>query len=184
MAEYLCDFYLSFADDFLKYYKPDYAFLADDIAHERAPFLSVEMFEEIFEPVWRRYIGFFKDRGMIAVHHNCGKFEDYLDDLVDMGFNGWDPAQTSNDLVAVKKKFGNRLLICGGFDGRQFLPHLEVTEEEVRAVVKETLDALAPGGGFAFVGGGGPANPNPQTPQELRSFWIRDEFEKLRGTYY
>ena len=180
LINYICDGYLSLAEPCLKYYQPDYIMFADDIASERSPFLSVEMFRDIFAPVWRRHIKFFKDRGYPAVHHNCGHFEAYLDDVVDMGFNAWDPAQTSNDLVGIKKKFGNRLLICGGFEMKSFLPHLEATEEQIRGAVKATMDALAPGGGYAFLGGG----PGGDPVSQQRSVWILDEYEKLKGTYY
>ena len=180
LMDYLCDGYLSLAENLLTYYKPDYIMLGDDIAHERNPFVSLDTFHEIFEPAWRRYLKFFKDRGYLAVHHNCGRFEDFLDDVVDMGFNGWDPAQHSNDLVAIKQKFGNKLVICAGVDSRQFLPHIDVTEEEVRASVKRLMDDLAPGGGFAFLGGG----PNEDPVIQQRSDWVNDEFEKLKSTYY
>jgi hypothetical protein len=180
LVEYLCDNYLSLADKFLQYYQPDYVSFGDDIAAERNTFISLDMFREIFEPAWRRYIKFFKDRGYLAVHHNCGHFEEFLDDVVDMGFNAWDPAQRSNDLVGIKKKFGNKLMICGGFESRPFLPHIDVTEEQVRGAVKDLLDTLAPGGGYAFFGGVLDSSPVAQQ----RSEWINDEFEKLRGTYY
>ena len=180
LLNYLCDSYLGLADNFLKYYQPEFISFGDDIATERNPFVSLEMFRDIFAPVWRRYIKFFKDRGYYAVHHNCGHFEAFLDDVVDMGFNAWDPAQRSNDLVAIKEKFGNKLMICGGFEGRPFLPHIDVTEEEVRGAVKQLLDDLAPGGGYAFFGG--VMEDNPIAKQ--RTEWIEDEFVKLRGRYY
>ena len=184
LVNYICDNCLSLADNFLKYYKPDYIYFADDIATDRSPFVSPATFHDIFEPVWRRYISYFKERGYLAAHHNCGYFEPFLDDLVDMGFNAWDPAQTSNDLVGIKKKYGNRLLICGGFDARAFLPHLDVSEEQCRTVVRETLDSLAPGGGYVFGGvlGAPGAVPDPITKQ--RSAWILDEYEKLKYSYY
>ena len=180
LVNYLCDGYLGIAQQLLDAYKPDYMMFADDIAHERNPFLSVEAFRDIFAPVWRRHTQFFKSRGLWAVHHNCGHFEAYLDDVVDMGFNAWDPAQTSNDLVGIKKKFGNKLVICGGFDGKAFLPHIAATEEQVRSAVRKTMDELAPGGGYAFLGGAGGGDPVSQQ----RGEWIADEYEKLKATYY
>ena len=182
LLEYLCDFYLSYAEPYLKYYQPEYIAMGDDIAHERGPFVSLECFHEIFAPVWRRYISYFKDRGYLAVHHNCGRFEPFVEDIVDMGFNAWEPAQTANDLVGIKAKYGRRLMIGGGFDSRPFLPHLEISEEEVRAKVKETLDALAPGGGYSFPPMGNTLDPTDVYAQ--RTAWARDEFQKLRYTYY
>ena len=91
-----------------------------------------------------------------------------------------DPAQTSNDLISIKKKYGNKLMICGGFDGRAFLPHLNVTEEQCRAAVKKTLDELAPGGGYCFSGLG----PSEDPILKQRSEWITDEYEKRKYSYY
>ena len=181
LMEYLTDIAVDSAKKYIYYSKPDYGMLADDIAHERNPFVSLEMFRELFAPAWRRYISVFLDAGLPAMHHNCGHFEEFLDDLVDMGFNGWDPVQPSNDAVAIKKKFGNKLALCGGFNSAPFLQvHEDVTEEEVRASVKELLDRLAPGGGYAFS-----ANILGDDPvSQQRNEWVHDEFEKLRYSYY
>ena len=180
LINYMCDCFLSVADKYLQYYKPDFMHFGDDIAHERNPFVSLEMFRDIFAPVWRRYIKFFKDRGYLAVHHNCGHFEEFLDDVVDMGFNCWEPAQTSNDLISIKKKYGNKLLIAGGFDSRKFTPSYDVTEDECRSAVKKLLDELAPGGGYAFSGG----HVGDDPISKRRTEWIMDEYEKLKATYY
>jgi hypothetical protein len=55
-----------------------------------------------------------------------------------------------------------------------------MTEENIRSTVKKLLDDLAPGGGYAFSGGGPSDNP----VEQQRSDWINDEFNKLRITYY
>jgi hypothetical protein len=179
LINYLCDNYLSYADKILKYYKPDFIGYGDDIATERAPFISLETFRDIFAPVWRRYISYFKERGYLVVHHNCGRFEPFVDDIVDMGVNLWEPAQAMNDLVGIKKKHGNKLVICGGLDNRLFHPHNEVTEEECRSAVRTLMDNLAPGGGFAFLYSRA-ADPTLQN----RSDWVNDEYEKLKDKYY
>ena len=181
LLEYLCDGYLSIADSFLKYYKPDYITYPDDTATERSPFISLETFQEVIAPVWRRYLGFFKDRGYLAAHHNCGRCELFLDDIVDMGINAWNPAQTSNDLISIKKKFGNKLLICGGFETRMLQTQIDISEEEIRSTVKKAMDELAPGGGYAFPRGG-TLEKNPVLKQRWE--WVNDEYDSLKRTYY
>ena len=181
LVNYLCDCFLSYSEEVLKYYQPDYIMFADDIATERSPFISLECFRDIFAPVWRRYIKFFVDRGYLCVHHNCGHFEAFLDDVVDMGYKAWEPAQASNDIVSLKKKYGNKFMICGGFDPLPFLPHMNATEEQIRGAVKKLLDQMAPNGGYAFLGGVlGDGNP----VAKQRTAWIMDEYEKLKTTYY
>ena len=95
--------------------------------------------------------------------HNCGKCETILETLVDLGFSVWNPAQTCNDLKAIKAKFGNKLVIAGGWDGRGRLMEPDVTDEEIRQAVRNTIDMLAPGGGFVWMGGflGALGDPEP-----------------------
>jgi len=180
LVNYLCDGYLGLADNFLKYYKPDFIMFGDDIATEHRPFVSLETFQDIFAPVWRRFIKYFKERGYPAVHHNCGRFELFVDDIVDMGFNAWDPAQISNDLVGIKKKYGRKLMLMGCIDPIPLLPHMNPTEEQCRAAVKDALDTFAPGGGFAYLSDLWDAHPF--SPEVVR--WVNDEYEKRKGDYY
>ena len=184
LLEYLTDIAVDYTKKYIYYYKPEFGMLADDIAHERNPFVSLDMFRELFAPCWKRCADLFLDAGLPMMHHNCGHFEEFLDDLVDMGFSGWDPVQSSNDAVAIKKKYGNKLALCGGFDSAPFLPIYEdVTEEEVRASVKTLLNKLAPGGGYAFSGRVmGKTEDDPVAKQ--RTDWMLDEFEKIRYSYY
>jgi hypothetical protein len=179
LCDYLCDEYLKYADKVLQAYKPDFIGYGDDIATARAPFVSLDTFREIFAPVWRRYLAFFKERGYLVVHHNCGRCEPFMEDIVDMGVNMWEPAQAMNDLVGVKKKFGNRLVISGGFDNDLFQAFNHVTEEDCRQTVRKLMDDLAPGGGFCFMHNG-VADP----AMKQRSEWVIDEYEKLKYKYY
>lgn len=184
MMEYWCDWQCSAAKQYIKYYQPDYGFIGDDIAHERAPFLSLPMFQDLIAPYWRRYYAVFLDAGIPVGMHNCGHFELYLDDLVDMGCTFWDPVQSSNDAVAIKAKFGNNLALCGGVDTRFY--DADTTEEEVKQAVDDYVNALAPGGGFAMPEMALFLEGMPGISDlELQHFrWIGEEFEKIRYDFY
>ena len=120
------------AEKFIYYFKPDAYSMGDDIAHERAPFVSEATFLDIFEPVWRATVKPYKEAGCYAQHHNCGNFTPFVKYIVDMGFNSWNPAEPCSDLVAIKKEFGRKLAIVGGFDGNGLVCWPDTTEEEVR----------------------------------------------------
>ena len=152
LLTYICDFYIEVAKNTIDLYKPDVLTLMDDTAAWANPFISREMYEEFLIPCHDRYAKMGRERGLKMTMHNCGKCEGILDLLVDMGINSWDPAQTCNDLKAVKEKFGNKLVIAGGWDARDRLLDPDVTEEEIYESVKATFDMLAPGGGFAWCG--------------------------------
>jgi len=182
LMDFLLGLNLEVSKNFLHYYKPDVYFAADDIAHERAPFVSEEVFLNIFEPVWRAELALFKDAGLPAQHHNCGKFEAFVPHIVEMGYNAWDPAQFSNNLLAIKEKYGRRLTICTGVQSNGFCAWPETTEDEIRAEVRRVMDLYAPGGAFCFMGHilGSPGDEETAK----RNGWINDEYEKNKFNYY
>ena len=181
LLNFILEMNVELAKNFIYYYKPESGGGGDDIAHERAPFISIPMFEDIFEPVWRASIAPWVEAGCLTSHHNCGMFEDLVPYIVDMGYNAWNPAETMNDLVAIKKKFP-KLAICGGFNGNDEVCWPETTEEEIRTYVREVCDLYAPGGGYAF--GGYLMGPPGSEFVTERMGWIYDEFEKIRYSYY
>ena len=182
LMEYLCDHSVAAAKNLIRHYKPDYGMLGDDIAHERNPFVSLDMFRELFAPTWKRYADAFLEEDLPVVHHNCGHFEEFVPDLIALGYTGWDPVQDSNDVVAIKQTHGNKLALCGAWVGKRlFAMGPDATEEEIRASVKTTLDTLAPGGGFAITGISTMPNANPVIQQ--RNEWALDEYEKLKFSY-
>jgi len=73
LMNFLCDMNVEITKKFLYHYKPEGWFMADDIAHDRAPFISVDLFLDIFEPVWRRSAAPVAEAGLHASHHNCGQ---------------------------------------------------------------------------------------------------------------
>ena len=150
---YMCDFFMGVADKVLDLYDPDVLILNDDTAAWGAPFISPQMYKEMLFPFHDRWAKKGRDRGLKMTMHNCGKCEGILDYFVEMGVTMWEPAQTCNDLAAVKAKYGSKLAIGNGWDARGRLLDPDVTDEEIVAAVEETFKKLAPGGGFAWGGG-------------------------------
>lgn len=153
LLSYMCDFYEEVLAKCIDYYKPDILNLTDDTAAWNSPFVSLSMYREFFLPCYDRMAKFGRDRGIPITFHNCGKCEAFVDDMVNIGVRGWDPAQTCNDLVSIKKKYAGKLAIMGGWDGVGRLLEDDVTDEEIRKSVTDTLDALAPNGGYIWCGG-------------------------------
>ena len=183
LLNFLLELNLELGKEYLYWYKPDVYVMGDDIAHERAPFVSEEVFLDIFEPMWRANVALYKEAGLPAEHHNCGAFQPFVKHIVNMGFNAWNPAQPKfNDLPAIKREYGRKLVICGGFENNGMVTWAQTTEEEIRAEVRRTMDELAPGGGYAF---GGAVLGNPENPMVIeRNAWINDEYEKNKFKYY
>lgn len=184
MMDYITSWCVKQTKKYIYYYKPDFGFLADDIAHERAPFLSVEMFRDLIAPYWKAYYDVFVEADYPVGHHNCGYFIPYLDDLLAMGVCFWDPIQGSNDEPALQEKYGHDLILnC--FPEVRFWDDAGVTEEQVRAEFKAYWDMMAPAGSVAannyYMTTGMPGRSEHEAQ---RAIWLADEFEKIRYSYY
>lgn len=182
LFDYVGSFYEEVRDKCLPYYKPDCVVLIEDTASAKAPFISPAMYREQLKPYYDRYLKPARDNDMIICHHNCGYCMPLIDDWMDLGISVWDPAQVMNDLVAVKKNYGDRLTLCGCWDGTGPVSYPDATEEFVRAEVRRCIDTFAPGGGFCFAGGG-LARPGDEVAAE-HNRWITDEYWKYGRDWY
>ena len=83
--------------------------------------------------------------------HSCGSIASILPDLIETGVQIINPVQVTAagmDPAFLKRKFGRDLVFWGGTDSQKTLPF--GSEAEVRAMVRNLVDTLAPGGGFVF----------------------------------
>lgn len=182
LLNYMVDVYLPIVQATVDYYDPDVVYLLDDTAMNLNPFISLKMFREIMLPVYKRLTKPVTDRGIPLQLHNCGRCEDFLEDMVNMGVRVWDPAQPSNDLLAVKKKFAGKLAIAGAYNWVPPMTWPEVDEEAVRQTVRDCIDTYAPGGGFAFSGAALGRAGDVKTAEINR--WIAEESYNYGRDYY
>jgi hypothetical protein len=87
-----------------------------------------------------------------------------------------------NDLVGIKKKYGRKLAICGGWDSMGPAMDEDATEELVRAEVRKYIDTFAPGGGFAYAAHG--LKMKPTQKDFMRQAWMLDEYENYGRHWY
>jgi hypothetical protein len=179
LLNWQCDYYMPITEKVIKYYQPDFVTLFDDTATRRNPFFSVEMYRDIFKPLYRRLTKPFVDKGIWVEFHNCGRCEDFVPDMCDFGVRAWDPAQTDNDLVNLKKK--NAISALGGWD---FVPPADgnITEEIVRQQARDTLNKYAPGGRYAFFGNIMTETGDPNGNKY--NGWAFSEIFALAANYY
>lgn len=155
------------------YYKPDIYVNGDDICSSDGLFFSKSMYDELIKPFEMQLGRTTINCGLILEHHVCGNAEAILPDILETGATVWQTAQIMNDLNAIKAKYGNRLLIHGGWDSTG--PHNfdGCTEEEVRAATRKAIDDYSKDGNFALfpIVMGDPGKPDIAR----RRYWVCDE---------
>jgi hypothetical protein len=182
LLDFMVDLYMPIIQATVDYYKPDIMYLLDDTATNNNPFMSPQMFREFLKPIYKRMTQPAVDRGIPIQFHNCGRCEDFLDDLTEIGTKIWDPAQVSNDLLGMKKKYGRRLAIAGGFNWVPPAAWPDVTEDQIKQMVRDCIDQYAPGGGFAFFGAA-LGRHGDKTIEQVNK-WINEEAFVYGSDYY
>jgi hypothetical protein len=119
----------------------------------------------------------FKEAGLLVLLHDCGQNMILVDDFVEIGINGWEPAEEVNDLLAIKAKYGRKFALIGGFRQNGSASYPETDEAGVRAEVRNAIEKYAPGGGYGICGIILGALDNEDVNR--RNAWIEDEYQKI-----
>jgi hypothetical protein len=124
-----------------------------DFGTQRGLFISCKSYRDLFKPFhialnqliheksnWKTFI------------HSCGSVWDLLPDLIDAGFDVFNPVQCSAakmDARDLKREFGRDLVFWGGgVDTQKTLPF--GTPEDVYNEVRKRIEIFNDGGGFVF----------------------------------
>ena len=136
-------------DLIFKYYAPiDFIIYGDDWGTQRAGFFSNEMFREFIVPYTKRVCQHVHSRGKYVELHSCGLTQQYIDEIIEMGFDAWTP-QPINNLDNLTAKYGDKISLTVTIPGLD----KAATEAEVRACVRTFVDEYAPRGGRVVANG-------------------------------
>ena len=180
--ERMADYKIQIIQLVAKYYHPDVFLYSDDIAKADSLFMSPDTYRELIKPNQARIIQAIIDNGMIPEQHTCGKCEAVIDDYVEIGVQSFFPAQASNNIVEIQKKYGDRLIINGGFDsqGPAGLPNAD--EQTLREEGRRTAREYAVNGSYMFIPMVGDimfSTPEQQRAMGIVSEEFRRECRKL-----
>ncbi len=151
IVERIVDFYLEYNTRVFDAAngKLDIFMMGDDFGMQRGLLCSREMWLDHFAPGLRKYINLAKRYDLKVAHHSCGAIVPIIHDFIGMGLDILNPIQPrAAGMVprAIKAGFGDRIAFHGSIDIQRTMPL--GTPNDVRAEVKDRIDALAPGGGF------------------------------------
>ena len=121
--------------------------IGDDLADNKAPFVSPEMFREFLYPEFKRVVQGYKKLGFYVIKHSDGNLNPILDMLVDAGIDCLDPIDPlgSMDIEYIRKEYGGRIARKGNVDCVHTL--VDGTPEQVAEDVRDCIRRGSPGGG-------------------------------------
>ena len=182
LFDYISKHYLEVMRQQLKYAKPEVYTIMDDDAANLAPFFSLNMYRELVKPFHKMHADLALENGVMLDRHDCGHCEIFIDDWVEMGIAGWNPAQISNDLVGIKKKYGRKLALSGCWDYTGPIASPDVDPETLREALYTYVDTYAPDGGFTFNASIRDAFFNPLAQEKMGI--VRDVYYNYARDYY
>jgi len=149
----------------------------DDVAASWGPFVGPKAYEALFLPALKRMVKAYKTAGArYVMHHADGNVLPLLDMWVDAGVDAINPVEyrSGMDAVALRERYGDKLVLVGGLDNCGILPRGD--RAEVRDHVLRLLQA-GQGGGFVL----GPHSIGPDISVETMIYVL--ELIEEHGRY-
>ena len=143
----MADYKIKCINKLIEFINPDIIHMHDDWGMATNMMFSPEIWREFFKPHEARFAEHIHSKGKLYEHHSCGYIMPIIGDLIEIGVDSIEPLNVCNDIVAIKKEYGNKITLTGGLNN-QYLDRGDVSEEMVRAEVRRTLDLYAPGGNY------------------------------------
>jgi hypothetical protein len=124
-----------------------------DFGMQTGSFISPKAYRDLYKPFQKQLNDWVhKNTTWKCFLHSCGSIVNLMPDLIEAGFDIFNPVQTSAagmDPQTLKMRFGDRVTFWGGgVDTQRDLPF--GTPDEVRAQVRERMRISGPDGGFVF----------------------------------
>jgi len=128
-------------------YHFDSIFFYDDMGYKNTSFFSNELYAELLQPVHKRAIDWAHNHGIKAHLHSCGFMMNRLPQLVEIGLDAYNPIEikAGNDIKALKKKYGDKLVFHGGADAL-----LLDKKDRILPYIESMLPVLKEKGGYIF----------------------------------
>lgn len=128
----------------------DTVVLPGDLAGEQTLIMSPKHYRDYVKPYQAEIVAHAHKYGLKAIKHSDGNMWPILDDLVEIGFDGFHPVQPQcMDMAEVKHHLAGRCCVLGNIDCRELLVY--GTGEQVEQTVRDTIAVAAPGGGYVLV---------------------------------
>ncbi len=147
----------------------------DDMGYKYHTFFSLNTYREILKPVHKRAVDWAHSKGVVTHLHSCGDIHTFVPDLVEMGIDALNPLEVKAgmDAIALKKEYGDRLVLHGGINAVLW-DNFDAIAEEMRRIVP----VLKENGGYIFS-----SDHSVPSSVSLETFRRTVELAKELGSY-
>lgn len=146
LIDYITDYRLKYVQMLIDNLHPDVIFSHDDWGTKNALFMKPEMWREFYKEPYRRFYGYIRERGVIAIHHGDAYLADIVEDMAELGIQCWQGMLPENNIPALQERLGGRMILMGGIGAA--IDRADATEAEIRAYVRRALEEYTPGGHY------------------------------------
>lgn len=128
-------------------YSIDAVFISDDYGFQDRLMIDPRDWRQLVKPRLSRILGIAKTRNLYTMLHSCGKVDEVVPDLVDIGLDVLHPVQAeAMDALALKRRFGRSLTLWGCIGTQGTL--VRGSPQEVKREVEQLIDTVGDGGGL------------------------------------
>jgi uroporphyrinogen decarboxylase len=129
----------------------DLLWMGEDLGTQRGQTISLQLYRKHLRPRHQRFADLARQWNIPLMIHSCGSSSWAFDDFIEMGINVVDTLQPEASDMApayLKKRFGDKLAFHGMISTAG--PVATGAVEDVARNVRETLEIMMPGGGYAL----------------------------------
>ena len=145
LRDFFHEMYVTHMERLIKYGKPKVVMVGDDYGFNAGLLMDIKLWREIVKPTLAQQVQIAHDADVKYVLHSCGKIESLFGDFVEIGIDGVESLKPkNNDLVALKKKYGDKIALLGTIDDSDMLKFS--TPDQIRPSVIQSIKDLGPGG--------------------------------------
>lgn len=146
LIDYITEYRITYVKHLIENLKPDVIFSHDDWGTKDALFMKPDMWREFFKEPYRRFYGYIREQGVIAIHHADSFLAPIVEDMAEIGIQVWQGVLPENDIPALQQRLKGRMVLMGGIGAA--IDREDAGEEEVRRYVHDALHEYCPGGHF------------------------------------
>ena len=146
LIDYITTYRLLYVKLLIDNLRPDVVFSHDDWGTKDALFMKPEMWREFFKEPYRRFYGYIRSRGVIAIHHADSYLVPIVEDMAEIGIQVWQGVLPENDIPALQQKLHGRLVLMGGMGAA--IDRADAAPEEIYGYAMDTLRRYCPGGHY------------------------------------